>query len=107
MAIQVVLEGEETQAAAEALLQIPGVSGQLEAEGEAQKTEPLTTVATIVGIVGGAIAIAAQIRKWYQECRKSRSGKTFDVLIDGSNGRILLEDATIEEISTILEALDR
>jgi hypothetical protein len=58
-----------------------------------------------VGIVGGTLAIAEQIRKWYQEYKQSRSGKRIEkVLIVGRNGqRLLLENATVEQIQKILE----
>ena len=64
----------------------------------------MATIATIVGLVGGTVAIAEQIRKWYQEYKQSQSGKKIDkVVIIGRNGqRLLLEDATVEEIRQIL-----
>lgn len=104
--IQLAIEGEDAVAATEALLQIPGISGNYKVNADAQEREPvITTVATIVGIVGGTIAIAEQIRKWYQEYEQKKSGKKIDkVLIVGRNGRrLLLKDATVEEIRKILE----
>jgi hypothetical protein len=54
--------------------------------------------------VGGTLAIAEQIRKWYQEYKQQQSGKKIaKVLIVGPNGRrLLLENATIEQIRQIL-----
>jgi hypothetical protein len=104
--IQLAIEGEDAVAATEALLQIPGISGNYKVNADAQEREPvITTVATIVGIVGGTIAIAEQIRKWYQEYQAKQSGKRIEkVLIVGRNGRrLLLKDATVEEIRQILE----
>ncbi|MEH2455677.1 hypothetical protein [Nostoc sp.] len=63
--IKVGLEGENAPAAAEALLEIPGISGSYEVP--TQKEGTLAAIATIIGIVGGAVALAEQIRKWYQE----------------------------------------
>jgi hypothetical protein len=76
--------GEDAVTATEALLQIPGISGNYKVNVNAQEREPvITTVATIVGIVGGTIAIAEQIRKWYQEYEQKKSGKKIDTdLID-------------------------
>ena len=73
---------------------------------DVKKEAVITTVATIVGLVGGTLAIAEQIRKWYQEYKQKQSGKKIDkVLIVGRNGRrLLLENATIEEIRQILES---
>ena len=61
---------------------------------------------TIVGIVGGTIAVAEQIRKWYAEYKQKQSGKKIaKVLIVGRDGqRLLLENATLEEIRRILES---
>jgi hypothetical protein len=104
--IQLTIEGENAVAATEALLAIPGISGDYKVNADAQEREPvITTVATIVGIVGGTVAIAEQIRKWYQEYEQKKSGKKIDkVLIVGRNGRrLLLKDATVEEIRKILE----
>ncbi|MFS0513572.1 hypothetical protein ACEYW6_02455 [Nostoc sp. UIC 10607] len=105
--IQVGIEGEGAPAAAEALLEIPGISGSYEVP--TQKEGTLAAVATIIGIVGGAVALAEQIRKWYQEWHKSHPGKQFDVVIlDPDTGnRILLEEATIEEITEILKSISK
>ncbi|MCM0592174.1 MAG: hypothetical protein ACSI46_15670 [Gloeotrichia echinulata DVL01] len=104
--IRLAIEGEDAIAATEALLAIPGISGNYSVNSEAPTRETVVaTVATIIGIVGGAIAIAEQIRKWYQEYKAQQSGKRIEkVLIVGRNGRrLLLEDATLEEIRQILE----
>lgn len=99
------VQGEGSIAATEELLAIPGITGTWETETEAEREGVLATIATIVGIVGGTLAIAEQIRKWYQEYRRNQSGKKIEkVLIVGRNGRrLLLEDATIEQIQKILE----
>ncbi len=105
--IQLAIEGEDAVAATEALLQIPGISGSYQVNAEAPEREGvMATIASIVGIVGGSIAIAEQIRKWYQEYEQKKSGKKIDkVLIVGPNGkRLLLKDATVEEIRKILAA---
>ncbi|MEH1884783.1 hypothetical protein [Nostoc sp.] len=105
--IQIGIEGEGAPAAAEALLEIPGISGSYEVP--TQKEGTLAAIATIVGIVGGAAALAEQIRKWYQEWHKSHPGKRFEVEIFDpvSGNRILLEEATIEEITEILKSISK
>ncbi|MCF2145505.1 hypothetical protein IQ276_003355 [Desmonostoc muscorum LEGE 12446] len=105
--IQIGIEGEDAPTAAEALLEIPGISGSYEVQ--TQKEGTLAAIATVVGIVGGVAALAEQIRKWYQEWHKSHPGKQFDVVIlDPDTGnRILLEDATLEEITEILKSLSK
>ncbi|ALB43657.1 hypothetical protein AA650_21230 [Anabaena sp. WA102] len=101
------IEGEDAITATEELLAIEGITGNYTVNSEDVKKEAvITTVATIVGLVGGAIAIAEQIRKWYQEYQQNQSGKKIaKVLIVGRNGRrLLLENATIDEIRQILES---
>ncbi|MCC5606322.1 hypothetical protein LC612_05850 [Nostoc sp. CHAB 5834] len=105
--IQIRIEGEDAPTAAEALLEIPGISGSYEVPTQREGT--LAAIATIVGIVGGVAALAEQIRKWYQEWHKSHPGKQFDVVIlDPETGnRILLQEATIEEITEILKSISK
>ncbi|MBD2294205.1 hypothetical protein H6G06_12050 [Anabaena sphaerica FACHB-251] len=101
------IEGEEAITATEEFLAIEGITGNYTINSEEIKKEPvITTVGTIVGLVGGTIAIAEQIRKWYQEYKQKQSGKKIaKVLIVGRNGRrLLLENATIEQIRQILES---
>jgi hypothetical protein len=101
------IEGEDAVTATEKLLAIEGITGNYSTEVDIINKEPLiTTVATIVGLVGGTLAIAEQIRKWYQEYKQNQSGKKIaKVLIVGRNGRrLLLENATIEQIRQILES---
>jgi hypothetical protein len=83
--IQLAIEGEDAIAATEALLAIPGISGNYTVSSEAQERETVVaTVASIVGIVGGTIAMGEEIRKWYQEYQAKQSGKRIEkVLIVG------------------------
>lgn len=98
------VQGSGAIAATEALLAMPEIEGSWETEEETEREGTLAVIATIVGIVGGTIAIAEQIRKWYQEYHQGKSGKKIEkVLIVGRNGqRLLLENATIEQIQQIL-----
>lgn len=102
--IQIEIQGQDAVAAAEELFSISGLEGNWEAEEEISKGEPVT-IATIIGVVGGGIAIAEQIRKWYKEYKNGKSGKKIEkVLIVGRNGRrLLLENATVEQIKEILD----
>lgn len=103
--ILVEVQGADAIAATEELLAIPELSGSWETEEEAEREGVVATIATIVGIVGGTLAIAEQIRKWYQEYKKGKSGRRIEkVLIVSRTGRrLLLENATIEQIQKILD----
>jgi hypothetical protein len=105
--IEIEIQGQDAIAATEELLSTSGLSGdwKLAVEDKREKEPVTTTIATIVGVVGGTIAVAEQIRKWYQEYKKGKSGKKIEkVLIQGRNGRrLLLENATLEQIKQILD----
>jgi len=107
--IQLAIEGQGAVEATESLLEIPEISGDWQPadEGEAERGLTLAAIATIVGIVGGTIAIAEQIRKWYQEWKKDKPGKKIDkvVMVGAGGERLLLEGATAEDIRKILEGL--
>ncbi|HLO85649.1 MAG TPA: hypothetical protein VK203_11685 [Nostocaceae cyanobacterium] len=105
--IKVGIEGEAAEAAAEALVNIPGVTGSYE---ELQQKETVgAAIATIIGIVGSAVALAEQIRKWYQEWQDKPSNKEFHVVIyDPETGnRVLLKNASVEKITEILKSLSK
>jgi hypothetical protein len=106
--IQIAIEGPDAVAATEALLALPEVSGAFEVlgevSGEVEKEGVLATIATIVGIVGGGMAAAEQIRKWHGEYRGNPEQLRIEkVLIVTPRGRILLENATTSEIAQALE----
>ncbi|HEY9838134.1 MAG TPA: hypothetical protein V6D27_14690, partial [Vampirovibrionales bacterium] len=61
-AIRITIDGEDSKSAAQELLTLPGLSGKVLEEGDAKKTDVLTTVASIITIVGGTVTIAEQIR---------------------------------------------
>ncbi len=104
--IKFAIEGEGAIEATEDLLALEGIEGSYAVDEEVQREGVIATIASIVGIVSGALAVAEQIRKWYQEYRAGKSGKKIaKVLIVGRNGdRLLLENATIEQIRRVLES---
>jgi hypothetical protein len=104
-AIQIEVQGQDSIAATEELLSISGLSGSWESPNDLEREGTLVTIATIIGIVGGTMAIAEQIRKWYQEYKQGKSGKKIEkALIIGRDGSwLLLENATPEQIEQFLE----
>lgn len=108
--IQVAIAGQDAVAATEALLALEGVSGTYAVESEADKEGILVTIATIVGLVGGTLAIAEQMRQWYLAYRQSKDQgkdtKTIEkvVLVSASGQRLLLENATTEQIKALLDS---
>jgi hypothetical protein len=103
MKIEIV--GTDAIPATEELLTIQGLEGSYETVNEVEREAILTTIATIVGIVGGTITIAEQLHKWSQKYQQSSGGAKIEkVLIVSPNGkRLLLKDATVAQIQAILE----
>lgn len=107
--IKISIESQDADKAAKELFQIEGLKGNwaIVSEDSPNKEGTLAVIGTIVGIVGGGIAIAEQIRKWYKEHKQSHSDKQFDVVIVAPNARIVMENATVEEIYEFLKAIDK
>lgn len=106
MEIQIAVEGEGAIEATTELFSMPDISGTWQPVNESEREAVLATVGTIVGVVGGSLAIAEQLRKWYKEYHAGKNGKTIEkVLLVGRNGqRVLLRNATLEQIKQILES---
>lgn len=103
--IKIVMEGIGAEVAAEALVNLPGVTGSWMSSEEVKRSGELEAIAAIVGIIGGGLSAAEQIRKWYQEYHGSEENKIENVVIVSSKGRLLLDEATPEEIVEILKEL--
>ncbi|HHP7245838.1 MAG TPA: hypothetical protein ACFE0H_14255 [Elainellaceae cyanobacterium] len=109
--IQISVEGQAAIAATQDLLAIDGLSGQYEVDEEDVEREGiLATIATIVAIVGGTMAIAEQLYQWRQRYKsisqdadQGTAQKVDQVLIVCGDRRILLENATVEEIKAFLD----
>jgi len=103
--IEIEVEGEGAIAATTELFTIPEIEGKWET-APPEREAVLATIGTIVGIVGGSMPIAEKLWKWYQEYRQGKNGAKIDkVLLVGKNGqRIVLENATLEEIKRLLDS---
>jgi hypothetical protein len=102
--MQIEIQGQDAIKVAQEIVNTDGVQGSYEVVSEVEKEGTLATVATIIGIVSGTIAIA---EKFYQLKRKIDSPETPKierVLIVSKNGdRLLLKDATLEQLQKLLE----
>jgi len=104
--ITIEIEGQGAASATEELLRIEGLQGSYKTDDEVEREGILATIATIVGIASGTVTIAKEIYEWYQKYQKSKEAKAKieKVLIIGSNNRrLLLKNATVEQIQKILE----
>ncbi|MFY7933837.1 MAG: hypothetical protein ACOVO7_14740 [Microcystis aeruginosa] len=101
--MQIEIEGLDAIKVAQDILEMEGVQGSYEVISEEEKEGTLATIATIIGIISGTIAIA---EKLYQLKRKMldspETPKSERVLIVSKNAdRLLLKDATLEQRSVL------
>lgn len=107
--MKIEVRGQDAISATEELLEIEGFQGSYQViENTEREGVTITTIATIVGIVGGSLTIAEKLydlNKRYQQSLENPGGvKIEKVLIVADDGRrLLLQDATVEQIQAILK----
>lgn len=106
--MQIEIQGLDAVNATEELLRIEGVQGSYETLDAVEREGTLVTIATIVGIVSGSLTVAEKLYQWnkkYQQSLENPGGAKIEkVLIVAEDGRrLLLQDATVEQIKNILE----
>jgi hypothetical protein len=105
MKIEIV--GIDAVEATEELLTIDGIEGSYETLDEVRREGTLATIATIVGIIAGTMTIAEKLYQWNKKYQKSlepgTGAKIEKVMIVNGDKRLLLKDATVEQIKDILE----
>lgn len=104
--IQLEIEGQGTIAASEALVNIEGLSGSYETEEGVSRELALATIASIVGITAGTLTTAKHLHGWYQKYHQGDTEARIEkvVLIDRKGKRVLMKNATIEQIQKVLES---
>ncbi|WP_013320605.1 hypothetical protein [Gloeothece verrucosa] len=103
--MQIEIQGQDAIEIAQDIVTTEGVQGSYEVISEVEREGTLATIATIIGITTGAITIA---EKLYELNKKSvnspESVKIERVLLVGRKGdRLLLKDATLEQLQKLLE----
>lgn len=106
--MQIEIQGQDAVPATEELLQIEGVQGSYQTVDAVEREVTLATIATIVGIASGSLAVAEKLYEWnkkYQNSQNPGGAKIEKVLIVAEDGRrLLLKDASVEQIKDILES---
>jgi hypothetical protein len=81
-----------------------GVQGSYEVISEVEREGTLATIATIIGIISGTIAIAEKYQLKRKMLDSPETPKIERVLIVSKNGdRLLRKDATLEQLQKLLE----
>ena len=106
--MKVEIQGRDAIDATEELLKIEGLQGSYQTLDAVEREGTLVTIATIVGIVSGSLTVAEKLYEWnkkYQKSLENPTGARIEkVLIVAEDGRrLLLQDATVEQIKDILE----
>lgn len=106
--MKIEIQGRDAVKATEELLAIEGLEGSYQTIEEVEREGTLATIATIVGIVSGTLTVAESIHKWkkkYQKSLHDPTGARIEkvLIVTDDNRRLLLKDATVEQIKEILE----
>lgn len=107
--MKIEIEGQDAVTVTKELLSIEGLEGNYETIDEVEREATvIATIATIVGITLGTIEIAEKLYEWKQKHQNSQLNSTGarieKVMLIAPNGkRLLLKDATIEQIKEIME----
>ena len=107
--IQLSIEGEGAVEATQEIMDIPGISGHwdIDKPDALDKESVLATIASIVAITGGVVAIAEQIREWHEKWKEGKQKKRIRkvTLRIPEHRQIVLNNATVEDIGQALQLL--
>jgi len=107
--MKIEIQGRDAIKATEELLAIEGLEGSYQTIDEVEReAATLATIATIVGIVGGSLTIGEKLYQWKEKYQKSLEdpiGARIEkvLIVTDDNRRLLLKDATVEQIKEILD----
>ena len=109
--IQLIIDGPGAAPATAELLALPPLTlTEQPTQATATKGDPLTIAVAIVGIVGGTMTAAEQIRQWYNAWQRDQGGKAgkrlSKVVIELPDGqRHLMKNITTDELTKMLDAI--
>lgn len=104
--IQISIAGAGAEDAAADLFNIDGIDGTYQVNDEVSKDGTLAVVASVVGITVGAMTIGEKLHKWYNSYQTQDTQQRIEqVLIVTPTSRLLLEGASIQEITDALKPL--
>lgn len=106
MHLKVIIDGSKAFEAAEELIGLPSIHAIIEPAVEDQKADIITVTTTIISLVGGSLAIAEQIYKWYKRCRDIRAHQLFNVSIETENGRYILSRISMSDLRQIINDIE-
>lgn len=107
--MKIEIQGRDAVQATEELLAIEGLEGSYQTIDEVERSATLATIATIVGIASGTLTIGEKLYQWKEKYQKSLTdpnGSRIEkvLIVTDDNRRLLLKDATLEQIKEILDS---
>lgn len=104
--IQLEIEGAGAISATESLLALDGLEANYEPVGEDTKEGTLAAIASIVAITVGTMEIATRLHGWYSTYKQADPSQRIEqvVLVDRQGQRVLMANATVEQIKAVLES---
>ena len=104
--IQLEIEGVGAIPATESLLALEGIDVTYETVGKNTKEGTLAAIASIVAITVGTMDIASRLHQWYATHKQTDSSQRIEqvVLVDRQGQRVLMANASIEQIKAVLES---
>lgn len=107
--MKIEIQGRDAVQATEELLAIEGLEGSYQTIDEVEREGTLITIATIIGIASGTLTIGEKLHQWKQKYQKSLTdpnGLRIEkvLIVTDDNRRLLLKDATVEQIKAILNS---
>ncbi|NJL03239.1 MAG: hypothetical protein HC838_03555 [Spirulinaceae cyanobacterium RM2_2_10] len=106
---QLDIQGADAGQAAAALCELEGVEATWQPVEGDYREGTMAAIATVIGIVGGSIAIAEKLHKWYSTYRQRQTAQgavVEKVVIIAGDQRLLLEGKTVAEIKQWLDVLE-
>lgn len=106
--IVVAIEGSDAALALEELLAISGVVGTISSSTDSTYRDAgvLVAVGAIVGIASGVASVVSALIEWRRKWLERGKGEVINAVIeDGRGNRILLQSATPEQLTRVLESV--
>lgn len=108
--ITIAIEGPGAGRALDDLLGIEGIEGHAEPAERGPVTRDgglFVAVGAIVGIAVGVAEIVSKILEWRDRLKKAQATNRLNIVIEDAKGnRLLLDNATPEQITAVLQTLD-
>ena len=108
--IAITIDGPGARQALDELFAIDGIVGEPRAAEQPRRVTRdgglMVAIGAIVGIVGGVTSVVSHILEWRAKWKQAHASQQMSVVIEDARGtRLSLDDATPEQITSVLKSL--